>query len=1108
MTTKVEKLKNVTDFESLVQYLIEELSWPIEDENINEITFNYEPKTLGISDDQSVKINSIKQIRPLSDTQPWGLFYIDFEPKKLPVVILRRILKALEVKKRPTADRLKTWNMEDLIFISALGEEDSRKMTFAKFVKKEQGLEELRTFSWDRYDTELHFRQSTFDLDKLTWPPDENDIEGWRSQWSKAFPRPHRYTITTSQQLSQEMAKLASNIRQQVKEVYAIERRDGPLHKLFDNFKQVLIHDLNIDSFSDMYAQTITYGLFSAKATHEEKFAEDDIVSIIPNTNPFLKDLFRECTKIGEDNELGLDLDELGVTELIDTLKETDIESVLSDFGRQQRREDPVIHFYEEFLKQYDAAQKVERGVFYTPDPVVSFIVRSVDEILKKEFGLKDGLADTTTIKVQRTVPKKTGGGTKTVNDEVPKVQILDPAVGTGTFLKHTIENIKKTFDEKNKHLSKTEKQDKWNKYVEKDLLPRLFGFELLLAPYAVAHLKIELTLAETGYDFKSSRRLGIYLTNTLEGKHIGSGTLDAYYNWLANEGKYANVIKANNAISIVIGNPPYSGESANKTQWSYELMRGKASDDSSKWNYFSIEGKDLGERNPKWLNDDYVKFIRFGQWRIDKTGIGVLAFITPHGYIDNPTFRGMREKLLLDFDEIFILDLHGNANKKEICLDGNKDENVFDIRQGVSISFFIKNNTKKSQYARVKKADLFGLRNFKYQNLFKNNIETINWHEIYPQSEDFLFIEQDTKLKEEYEKGMKIIDLMNTYSAGIATARDHFTIQQSEDDIWNLLIDFISLSVEQAREKYNLRKDVRDWKVKFAQDDIRNSGPNKSHIHPILYRPFDLRYTYYTGNTRGFHCMPRREVMDNMINENIAFIVSRSSKPDPWRDILITNHIVEFGIIATRPGNAAPVSPLYLYKGDKKYYNFNEKSYNKLVVSVDYYISQEDLFYYIIGLLHSNNYRIRYEEYLKQDYPRIILPKKQNLFQIISTIGRDISTEFINFDSNHKSEFIQLIGSGDNRIEFYGEKYYNSASMKIKINKNQYLNNIDQEVYDFYIGSYRVVEKWLKSHKGQILNNKLLKQFNGMVVSIKNIIKNTSIIDDAIEEHGGWPLR
>ena len=337
---KIERLKEVKDFHGLIVYLKDELGWPIEEEKVEDLTFEYNSKELGIEEKYSANINIIKQIRPLVDNQPWGLFYVEFESKHLPVVVLRRILRGLIHNRRKASDHMKTWGLSDLIFISTLGEDSERKISFAHFSESKEGLPVLRTFSWDPTDTYFHYLQTRLDLDKLRWPEDENDIQSWRERWSFAFKLKHREVIRTSKQLASVMAHLAKQIREQVKNVYKFEIMDGPLHKLFLNFKNILIHDLKIDNFADMYAQTISYGLFSARASHEGEFKIDNISAMIPNTNPFLKNLFEECTKIGEDNIDKIDLDELGVRELILLLKESNIEAVLQDFGKQKKKED------------------------------------------------------------------------------------------------------------------------------------------------------------------------------------------------------------------------------------------------------------------------------------------------------------------------------------------------------------------------------------------------------------------------------------------------------------------------------------------------------------------------------------------------------------------------------------------------------------------------------------------------------------------------------------------------------------------------------------------------------------------------------------------------
>ena len=1100
-TSEILDLKNINSFESLVDYLKEKLYWPIEAEEAEDITFDYNPEDLGIEEQYVPKIKSIKQIRPLTDNQPWGLFYIDFETKKLPIVVLRRLLRALIFSSRKRIDRMKSWNLHDLIFISSLGEAENRQVSFAHFSETSDGLPELRTVSWDAMDTHFHYEQTQIDLGKLRWPDDESDADAWREQWTSAFRLRHREVIRTSEQLATAMAQLAIQIRDRVKEVFEYEMKNGPLHNLFDNFEQVLIHDLTIDSFADMYAQTIAYGLFSARASHEGDFEVEDITAMIPNTNPFLKNLFEECTRLSDSVSDNLDLVELGVSELIILLKESNIEAVLQDFGRQKKNEDPVIHFYEDFLREYDSHQRVKRGVFYTPDPVVSFIVRSVDNILRTEFDCNDGLADTSITKIKYKRRSKKGNNLIEDTKEVPTVQVLDPATGTGTFLKYVIKEIKNTFDEKHKELNDDELKEEWNKYVPKHLLPRIFGFELMAAPYAVAHLKLGLELAETGYDFKSDKRLGVYLTNTLDGTHEGSGTLDAYL-WLAEEGRKADEIKANSQISVVIGNPPYSGHSANKSQWIADLLRGKIKDKSRVSNYFEVDGGPLGERNPKWLNDDYVKFIRFGQWRIDKTGRGILAFITNHGYLDNPTFRGMRQQLMESFSDIYILDLHGNSKKKEKCPDGSKDENVFDIQQGVSIGFLVKKPKSKGQ-TNIYYADLWGVRSQKYSELLKNDISTMNWEALNPSSPFYLFKPQNIELRNEYEYGFKIDDLMPVNSVGIVTARDKLTIHESPEDVWETVIDFSNVDEEVARNKYNLGKDVQDWKVNFAQSDLIESGLDEHKIVPILYRPFDIRYTYYTGKATGFLCRPRTEVMKHMLHENIAIITVRQVAEGIFNHVFVTENITESRITLSNKG-IAYVFPLTLFNNDNKF-NFNHEIINDLPDFIKK-SGPRGIFDYSYALLHSPTYRERYNEFLKIDSPKILFTNNNNLFLRLNEFGKELINLHL-MKSDKLNNFITtFVGDDNNEVGSIGKKSYKDG--RLYINKSEYFDGITEDVFNFYLGGYQVCQKWVKDRKGRTLTEEEIEHYQKIVVAINETIHIMKEIDEVIEEHGGWPIK
>lgn len=452
--------------------------------------------------------------------------------------------------------------------------------------------------------------------------------------------------VGTPKELAERMARLAHMIRDLIIEAFEKEAESGSLHAQFSAFRENLIPDLSAEHFADMYAQTIAYGLFAARCTNPEgkDFTRQNAAYLLPKTNPFLRKLFNHIAGPELDDRIAWLVDDLA-----QLLRQADMEAVLKDFGKRTAKEDPVVHFYETFLRQYDPKAREMRGVYYTPEPVVSFIVRSIDCLLKTRFGKPQGLVD-------------------------PSVLILDPAVGTATFLYDVTKQIHESF-------TKHGQAGMWNDYVAEKLLTRLFGFELLMAPYAVAHLKLGLLLQETGYQFKSDQRLGIYLTNTLEEAFKKSEQLAGFNEYIVDEANAAAEIKKDKPIMIVLGNPPYSGHSANRGPWAKQLVE----------TYKTVDGKPLDEKNPKWLQDDYVKFIRFGQWRVERTGQGILGFITNHSYLDNPTFRGMRQSLMQTFDEVYILNLHGNTKKREVAPDGSKDENVFDIQQGVAICLMVK---------------------------------------------------------------------------------------------------------------------------------------------------------------------------------------------------------------------------------------------------------------------------------------------------------------------------------------------------------------------------------------------------------------------------------
>ncbi len=914
----------------------------------------------------------------------------------------------------------------------------------------------------------------------------------------------------SSQAFTKNLARVATGIRDNIKKQISVEEENGPLVKCFREFKLVL-NDLTLEAFSDMYAQTISYWLLFIRIFHSVKINLEGIKGIFLSTSPFLESLLGEISQYNNNLTSSMYLENLGIIKLVTLLNNTDIQSILSNFHEKWETKDPLTHFYEDFLRYYQPNQRIERGVFYSPNAVVSFIVRSVNHLLQSQFDCKDGLADDSFI---------------TLNGEkIPKIQILDPATGTGTFLSHIIDLIYESFKKKYRSLDKVKFQQKWKNYVNNNLLSRLFGFELLITPYTIAHLKLGLKLRETGYTFQQKKRLGVYLANTLEGTHQIEDTITKFINtgFLSKECETVNKIKMDHPISIIVGNPPYAGHSANKSKWIDTLLHGKNNDNSRKVNYFEVDGEALQEKNPKWLNDDYVKFIRFAQWRVEKTGYGIVAFITNHSFLDNPTFRGMRQQLMKTFTDIYILDLHGNTRRKEISPDGQKDQNVFDIQQGVCIFFFVKNPSRKGE-ARIFRADLWGLRKYKYEFLENYDLATIDWREITSFSPWYMFYDLNMTRWNEYQSWWKITDIFSLYSVGIMTGQDSLTIQETPQKIRDIIEDFVLLSETDLRIKHKVKKDKRQWTFQKAKRDLLSCGLRKSmskselrekfqnHIVPILYRPFDKRYTFYTGYSRGFHERPRGRVMKHMIlGKNLGLVVSRNSRPAPWRDIYITESIIELGVMATRAGNNAPIFPLYLFEQKdgrvRNTINFTEdfKCLIKRTFEIELNLDAEKILYYIIAILHSREYRKRYEDFLKIDFPRIPFSENTKLFNEMIDLGRELSELYLMKSRRINEPLVTLKGStNDNSVIIRTLMHLDDN--KLKINKKEYFDGISKRVYDFYIGGYRVCHKWLRDRRGKELTLNEIHFFGKIVRVIQEIMRIMEKIDIIMEKYGGWP--
>ncbi len=1087
-TADLDRLRHIHTFPQLIKYLKDELDWPITTDDVDELMFEYKPEELGIDPKNEVKINKIRQLRPLVTNQPWGIFFIEFEPKRLPVVALRRILRGLVIRKRRSTEKPQqaTWQLHDLLFISSYGESEQRSLSFAHFSEDPEtgDLPVLRVLGWDDRDTLLHLGHAHETLEqKLQWPDNEDDIETWRSHWASAFTLRHREVITTSKSLAEHLARLARRIRNIANEVMAIESESGPLRKLYEGFKEALIHDLSGDDFADMYAQTIAYGLLTARVSRPAGLVADNLSDMVPITNPFLKELLETFLSAGGRRSL-IDFDELGVNDVVELLREANMEAVLRDFGDQAPGEDPVIHFYERFLKEYDPVKRIKRGVFYTPRLVVSFIVRSVDEILRREFGLEDGLADTTT---WGEIAERQSGIEipEHVSPEMYFVQILDPAVGTGTFLVEAINVIHKTMLEKwrNAGYMELELPKLWNEYVPTFLLPRLFGFELMMAPYAIAHMKVGLKLAETGYRFGTDERAKIYLTNSLEPPHGLSSQVELYAPALAHEAAAVNAVKDQQRFTVVIGNPPYSILSQNLTETARAWVDA----------YRFVDGEKIVERGAlqfeKNLQDDYVKFIRFGECQIKRAGLGVLGYITNHGYIDNPTFRGMRQSLIGVFNNIRVLDLHGNSLKGEVSPDGKKDFNVFDIQQGVAISLL--SRVQKISFddkQRIFYGDLWGSRDSKNYWLASNIMREEDLQTVSATQPDYLLIAQDETHKAEYLAGWRISDLFHQYGAGIVTARDRFVIDHDPSTLVRNATEFrdaVGTDSEVCRELgIKLKK---GWNIIRSRRLLRDETDLQRFVRPLLYRPFDFRFIFYHKSLIWGMSYPTMQHMCPDTKKNIGLVISRSVRGAPWRDILASRFMIEFGAMATRPGNSAPLFPLYIFPatgeldfGSRRILNLSSEFVREFSDGLSLQrleegrgdllphgtIGPEDVLTWVYSQLYSQGYRDRYSEFLRMDFPRIFQSRNLPFCRTLVHLGHELMSLHILESLMLDDHITTLVGSGELQVEMVS---YSDETVWTDKAKTRGFRGVPKDVWNFHIGGYQVCEKGLNDHQAKV---------------------------------------
>lgn len=902
-------------------------------------------------------------------------------------------------------------------------------------------------------------------------------------------------SITRSEDLATRMAALAKLIKTSILSSMALEDpKQGPLHQQLQGFRDILIRDLTLENFSDMYAQTICYGLFAAKVNAKvgESFTRQNAAFILPRTNPFLQNLFMHIAGPNLDDSIVWAVDDL-----VDLLNTIDIGVSLAGFGQRTKQEDPVLHFYETFLNAYDKKTKVESGVFYTPDPVVSYIINSVDYVLKSSFSIKDGLSDTEKIEFKDPATK--------ARELIHRVLILDPAAGTGTFLHEVINHISLRFS-KNRGIL--------DSYVAEHLLPRIYGFELQMAPYAVAHMKLGLQLKDLGYKFQTNERLKVYLTNTLD-EALYVGGLPLFTQWLGQEAAAASAVKQNYPVMVILGNPPYSVKSKNKGKWIEDLLLDYK--------------KDLGEKKTN-LDDDYIKFIRFAQWRIDKTGQGVVAFITNNSFLDGITHRRMRESLMETFDDIYVLDLHGNKNKKEMTPSGDKDDNVFDIQQGVAISIFVKRPGKRKSCT-VYHAELWGRRIEKYDWLQSHSLESTRWTELKDVNKNsclgkfYFFRPQTLSNIDEYCDGYGLKQIFISSNNGIKTDRDGLFYDYSKHDLELRMKQFFSDEgiVEPFKSNYNVN-DSSGYKL---LDKRRASKFDISNIRQCLYRPYDRRWLYYSPEITSRHAWP---VMQHMLTgENTGIITTRQTS-EKWA-VFSTNILCGHKSCAGYDINS--LFPLYIYpdkedvslfdilepkKKDRKP-NFREDFVEQFAAQLGLTWIENgdgdrhqtfgpyDVFAYMYAVFNSSLYERRYAEFLKVDYARLPFIEDAQLFWEL----RDKGATLLHLQQRVESDapLLTIPSQGDRIIrEYRFELDKTTLSGRVWISSGQFISGISQGVWDYIVGGYQVCLSWLRDREGRALSFDDLREFSDIVHGIERSLETKAEIDDVIARHGGFPLK
>ncbi|MBF0538527.1 MAG: N-6 DNA methylase [Nitrospirae bacterium] len=865
--------------------------------------------------------------------------------------------------------------------------------------------------------------------------------------------------IYDSNDLSRELAKRTRFLRDVIITHGFSDDRESPSGSItgfYEAFRDYLIGSLKKEEFANLYAQTVTYGLFAARTRSDDAFNRESAFSKVPRSLGILRDVFRFVSSTDLPRQMEWIIDDIS-----EVLAVTEVKAILQQYFHEGKGDDPVIHFYETFLSEYDPKTRKSRGVYYTPQPVVSYIVRSLNNILKDQFSLHNGLA----------------------GDDVT---LLDPAAGTCTFL---AEASRVAIEEYVASYGSGGRSD----FIRRHVLENFYGFELMMAPYAIGHIKMSLILQELGYTLQDDDRAMVFITNTLDMEELKQSRLPGMSS-LSEESHRADDIKKKTPILVILGNPPYSKSSLNKSEFIENEM--------------SVYKKHVaGEKNIQPLSDDYIKFIRFAQWKIDKHGKGLIGMITNNSYLSGLIHRGMRRSLLESFNQIYIVNLHGSSRVDERSPDDSRDENVFDIQQGVAIVLFVRND-KQNALGKVYYKDLFGLRKDKYAYLTGHDINTTQWKELTPSEPYYFFVEKDFSLQAKYEMFIPILEIFDKYSSGVKTHRDHFVIGFNKEEIKQRMLTFTGNLPDETVARALKLNGSSDWSIRTTREKLKKIDWMR-YIRPYSYRPFDTRVICYLPELID---RDRWELMRHFLEENIGLVIMRQYAYDAvkiYNYVFCVNNISDTRIFISNRGAGFTV-PLYSYNSTDRDSLFDNSVSRDRHSNIKHTIikslsnayktepSPEEIFCYIYAVLYSNTYRAKYAEFLKIDFPRVPFTKDHSVFTRMAQHGKSLVDLHLLKAPELVPTIARFQGDGDNKVL---KLRYDNTQQHLHINVTQYFEGLSNDVWQYQIGGYQVCEKWLKDRKERTLSLEEIKCYCQIITAIQKTIKLQDEIDTIYNE-------